>query len=267
MGIAFLAKRAVGILAQPLPAVFLLAVLALLLHRFTKRKKSAFVCLVLSGLVLFASTFPPLVRWTAGFLESRHRPLLAAEPGTLRPVAIVVLGNGVANPGDAALPALTRLNDAARARLVEGVRLARVFPEARLIVTGYGMGLENCADAMAAAAIELGVAEERVTRFPQSLDTEHEAELVKEMAGDGAVAVVTTAIHMTRAMLFFEGRGVNAVAAPCDFIGPLAPESRRAVNLRRWRPRGGSLADSEEIWHEALGLLYYGLFKSGGAGD
>lgn len=262
MSLFFLFKRAAGMALQPLPVVFGLLLLGLLAFRFRKRWLAKFLC-GLSVAVLLASCLPPAVRLAAWPLESRHRPLLSADADGLSPKLIVVLGNGVAHPNDAAMPALTRLNDCARARLVEGVRLAGMFPEAALVVSGYGMGLENCADAMALAAVELGVDSGRVRALAESLDTEHEARLVAELAEGGRVVLATSAVHMPRSLLFFTGQGVDVVPATCDYIGPLSPASRGAVNRRYWRPVGGALADSEALWHEYLGLVYYHLFRSG----
>ncbi len=258
MTLFFLFKRTVGILVQPLPVVFLLVLLAAILYRLRKRRAAA-VSGLLAVVVLFAATFPPLVRLLAWPLESRYPPLV--DTTGHKPVLIVVLGNGVAHPDDPTLPALTRLNDCARARLVEGLRLARLFPDAGLVVSGYGMGLENCADAMAGAAAELGVLPERILRLPESLDTEDEARRTAELADGGEVVLVTTASHMPRAVAFFADQGLRVTPAPCDYIGPRHAESRLAVNRQRWRPRGGSLADSEELWHEYLGWLYYRLFR------
>lgn len=251
----FQLKPVVGMLAQPLPAVFLLAFFGALLL-LARRKRMAARFLLLSFLVLFLASFPPLVRLQAKLLEHRHKPLLPDRAKSLSPWAIVVLGNGVAHPGDAGMPALTRLNDAARARLVEGVRLAGLFPEARLVTTGYGMGLENCADAMAEAAAELGVDAERILRLPQSVDTGNEAGLVADLAKGRDLVLVTSAAHMPRAAAEFQALNLRVTASPCDYIAPLADDSMAAVNRARWRPRGGSLADSEELWHEYLGLAY-----------
>lgn len=256
MGVFFLFKRVVGMVVQPLPTVIFFLLLALALCLFTRRRKNAIASLIAALIVLLASTFPPLVRYQASFLERKYAPLTAIGPEQKRPAAVVVLGNGVAHPGDGNMPALTRLNDCARARLVKGVRLWRQTPEAMLITTGYGMGLENCGDVMALAAEELGVAADKLHRFSESLDTEHEAGLVAKLVGDGEVVLVTSAVHMPRAMQYFADQGVKAVAAPCDYIAPLSDASFSAVNRSRWRPRGGSLADSEELWHEAMGLFY-----------
>lgn len=267
MGVFFLFKRLVGIVMQPLTLVFVLAALGLLLLAF-KRKKNATALFALSALLLFVSSFPPLTRWAARGLESAHRPLLAADAAGREPFAVVVLGNGVAHSGDRAMPALTRLNDTARARLAEGVRLAVLYPEARLVTSGYGLlGMENCADVMAEAAAELGIAKERIDRLSESLDTAHEAELVKKMAGERPVVLVTSATHMPRALGFFSAVGVDAAPAPCDFIAPVSDEALSTANLYRWRPRGINVTDSEVIWHEWMGLAYFRWIRGSDSGE
>lgn len=263
MGLFFAFKRVVGMAVQPLPVVFLLLLAGMALLTFTKRRKNAWLCLALGVAVLCVSSFPPLTRRIARGLEAEYEPFLALDPAAHDPYAIVVLGSGVAHPGDAAMPALTRLNDTARARLVEGVRLARVFPGARLVTSGYGMGLENCADAMAGAAAELGVSPDRIDRLTQSLDTGHEASLVKKLAGDRPVVVVTSAAHMPRTMALFREQGVAALPAPCDYIAPVSDATLSLVDRHRWRPRGVNISDSEEVWHEYMGLIYFQWFRTG----
>ena len=166
----FIFKRVVGMVMQPLALAFILFFIGWVLGRCTKKKRLGTAVIFLSFLLLFLSSFPIFPRTAARMLlENRYDPILKAEAGADEPFAIVVLGNGVAHPGDSLMPALTRLNDTARARLVEGVRLSLLYPGARLVTTGYGMGLENCADAMAGAAGELGVPKERIDVIAQHL--------------------------------------------------------------------------------------------------
>lgn len=265
MSLFFHFKRFVGMAVQPLPLVYVFLFAGLALLVWTTRRRLTVACFVCAAFFLVASSLPVWTRATAGMLERRRRPVLEADAAANAPGAIVVLGSGVAHPGDAALPALTRLGDAARARLVEGVRLARLFPEARLVTSGYGMGLEGCADAMAEAAMELGVDGGRIDRLTESLDTAHEARLVRELVGDGKVILVTSAAHMPRAMAYFAQHGVDATPSPCDYLAPYSGATLSAVNRHRWRPKGEHITASEEVWHEAMGLAYRGLFVDEGS--
>lgn len=261
MDVFFLFKRVVGIVAQPLVLVYLLLFLGLALFALTRLRKTAWLFLSCSFVVLILTSFPILTRSLGRNLEKASEPFLVLDPSIIRADAIVVLGNGVAHPGDAAMPALTRLNDTARARLVEGVRLAGVFPDARLVVSGFGMGFENCADAMAGAAAELGIAPERITRLSSSLDTADEARQVGELVGDGQVVLVTSAVHMPRALGRFQENRIRTIPAPCDYIAPVSDRVLSDVNYRYWQPRGKSISDSEKIWHELMGLAYQRYFR------
>ncbi len=258
----FFFKRAVGMLAQPLPVVFLLLAAGMALVVFTERRRSVFACMALSFVLLAVCTLPMPVRWQARPLERLHFPYA----GDADFQAVVVLGSGVLHSGDTVLPALSRLGDNARARVAEGVRLWRLRPEAVFVTCGYGFGTETGADVMAEAAMELGVSPERIHRLGAALDTRHEAELsagVDGIAGGGKALVVTAAAHMPRAMEYFRAAGVNAAAAPCDFIAPVDEAVRDVADRWDFRPNGTRLADSESVWHEWLGLLYQWISGGG----
>lgn len=268
-------KRFVGMTAQPLPLFFFLMIAA---YFFWRRgaggdggtRKGAAACATLAALVMLLASLPPVVRFGAGLLEAGFEPVVdggVAVDGTA-PAAIVVLGSGVAFPGEPMMPALTRLSDAARARLAEGVRLSRLYPDAKLITSGHGAGLENCADAMAEAAEELGVDPGRIVRFSDSVDTAHEARLTRELMGDRLILLVTSASHMHRSLLWFAEAGVNAVPATCDFKTPISETGRKNIDLSRASPRGAAVADTDELWHEYLGIAYYRVSRMfAGAGD
>ena len=260
MGLFFYFKRFVGVLLQPLPLVWLFLLTGMALLALTKKRRLGWACLCLAVVTLFVASFSPVSRVTVRALESGQTPVLAPTAETIEPFAIAVLGSGVDFPFDAAMPALSRLNDTARTRLVEGVRLARLFPAARLITSGYGLGSENCGDVMAEAAVELGIAPERVDRLVTTVDTAHEAEEIGKMAAGRKVVVVTSAVHMRRAMHYFTARNIDAVPAPCGFASPASLESVQSVDWYRWRPKGQIISDSEASWHELMGLSYYYLF-------
>ncbi|MDR0362244.1 MAG: YdcF family protein [Planctomycetota bacterium] len=255
----FFVKRLIGGVVLPVPMLLILLAAALVLL-WRGRSRLAGASLLAASLLALLVAFPHPVRYMARRLESGKTPVLAAAVQAPGPAAIVILGNGVDFPGDGAMPALTRLNDTARARLVEGVRLALLYPEAKVVACGNGMGLENCADAMADAAAELGVDPGRVIRVADAMDTDHEARLVRAAIGGGGMLLVTTAVHMERALGVFRRHGMDPIPAPCDFVAPVSDDVFATVNRRRWRPRGGSVVANEETWHEYLGLLYFSWF-------
>ena len=261
----FFLRRLVGGLVQPAPIILFCMVAAFFLLWNGGRTRRRFgLAFLFCALGLFGMTvFPYAGRYVAGVLEAERAPILDAGHLPEAPALIVVLGNGVEYPGDSAMPALSRLNNISRARLVEGVRLAHMFPDARLATCGNGLGLENCADAMAEAAMELGIDAARIIRLTSSRDTVEEAKAAAELGIGGVVAAVTSAVHMERTLCAFRDEGMNVIAAPCDFSAPLSDETRAVVNRHRWQPRGTNLVTHEKTWHELLGLLYLKVIGSG----
>lgn len=254
----FFLKRLIGGLIQPVPIVLILLLLAffLLIRAGILRHLLGMVCLGLAFALFAVVSLPYPVRSIAREFEDNYRPVLSPDDAPYEPGYIVILGNGVDHPGDAGLPGLTRLNHTARARLGEGVRLARLFPDAKLLTCGFGRGLENCADAMRDAAIELGVAPERIQQVDKAKDTQDEAAMACDIIRDSVVVLVTTAVHMERAVSLFSKCGATIIPSPCDFIAPQSDETFALVTRHRWRPRGVNILNNEKTWHELLGLAY-----------
>lgn len=259
----FMIKRIIGGLLMPLPLILMLLLLVVVLWFFMRRMRFSWICLLLAVAMLAACSFPHLVRRMAYRLESLSQPVMDVRESEEKPYAIVILGSNVDHPGDNGLPALSRLGDTARARLVEGVRLARLYPDAKVATSGYGFGLESCAEVMAEAAVELGVEPSRLVRFSDTMDTENEAKETRRLAGDKRVVLVTSAVHMPRSLVFFRQQKVNVFPAPCDYIAPSSSSTMAVEDKKRWTPRGENIANAERTAHELLGLLYQRWFRGG----
>jgi uncharacterized SAM-binding protein YcdF (DUF218 family) len=63
---------------------------------------------------------------------------------------------------------------------------------------------------------------------------------------------VTSAIHMPRAMLVFEQKGLKPISAPTDFEDRIRKEN----SPNQFFPRAGELRKVEAALHEYLGLLW-----------
>jgi uncharacterized SAM-binding protein YcdF (DUF218 family) len=195
-----------------------LLMLAGLLLLLTRRWRRTGTGLLWAGMiVLVVASLPGPARWLASPLETAPP---AGRATVIDPDWIVVLGAGDLFPTDLELPALSRLTDRGRARTSEAVRLAREFPDAVVLFCG-GQATGSTppeGDTMAIAAVELGLSPERAVSLPAGRDTEEQAAAVRAAVGDGRVLVVTSAVHMPRAMLWIWSAGVKATPAPCDFI-------------------------------------------------
>jgi uncharacterized SAM-binding protein YcdF (DUF218 family) len=190
-------------------------------------------------------------------LEGTYPPIPELAPFGPRPAGldgcryVVVLGSGHTElPG---WPATSELATAGLARLIEGIRLVRGIPGARLILSGPGnAGFATHASILARAAQSLGIDPSSILRIETARDTEDEAAAVKRLVGGARVALVTSAFHMRRAALLFARAGVDFVPCPADYSARPAPSSGWTDLL--WDSE--SLTRSTLAVHEWLGLLW-----------
>lgn len=136
----------------------------------------------------------------------------------------MVLGAGHTN--DPELPDIDKLFSSALARLAEGIRIQRLMPGSKLICSGYsGRSNISQAEVSALAAIELGVDPEDTLMLTEAHNTKAEAKAYADrFENGGTLILVTDAIHMPRAMHWFQYHGIFPVAAPTNHLVKLDPE-------------------------------------------
>lgn len=184
-------------------------------------------------------------------LESRFPP---ATAGGI-PDGIVVLAGGEL----AALSedhADTQLNSAGD-RLTTFLRLAHRYPGARLVHAGGAPGADGTAQSTAAKRLIYGVGidAERILFSDQSRNTCDDARMAAERvlprSGEKWL-LVTSAIHMPRAVACFRAANWDVTAYPTDynFVGRAVWDY---VGLR------SNLAHIDLAAHEWIGLVFYRL--------
>ena len=170
--VMFELKKLLGGLIMPLPLFGLLAFVMLVLA--FRARKSALVIASLSLLALLVLSTP----FAAHQLIKNNEPASLAFNALKHPTLdkIVVLGCDI-NPNPA-LSANNQLGNCALTRLVEGVKLAKKYPNATLIVSGGGYNKVTNSALMNQTAINLGVNNNRIKQNPQAMDTAAEAKLL-----------------------------------------------------------------------------------------
>ncbi|MFU8822573.1 MAG: YdcF family protein, partial [Gammaproteobacteria bacterium] len=129
-----------------------------------------------------------------------------------------------------------------------------VLPEARLVVSGGTRRPDGVpmAAGYRLAAIDLGVDPARIVTLDASHDTADEAYAVRELLAPGArFVLVTSAVHLPRAMHHFRAVGLEPVPAPAEFRAWRG----RSKRLGYWVPSPQNLAKSDAAWYEFLGSL------------
>jgi uncharacterized SAM-binding protein YcdF (DUF218 family) len=230
---------------------------------WTKRQKTGRVFVTAAALSLAIFANKGVAYLLLGPLETRYTAIPEARTTTDLPArvtachTIVVLGGG--HSDTTVLSRVNQLSTSALSRLAEAVRLARLLPDAQLIVSGYnGPDGPSHAQILAEAAMSLGVAPERITRLDTTRDTEDEAQELSHRLGREPFLLVTSAWHLPRAMALCEKAGLQPVAVPADFLQ--RPGADTGWQLLGWDL--GALERSTMAIHERLGLFWAQLRKS-----
>lgn len=181
--------------------------------------------------------------------------------------AIVVLG-GSTRPADYPRPWVDVME--AGDRVLHGAQLYKAGKAPRLILSGgrihWRGGDPPESDDMAKIAVEMGVPETDIWEEPSSLNTYQNAVNVKailEKEGINRILLVTSAMHMPRALAIFKKQGIEAIAAPTDFLiserqVTEVTGSRQAIWLSLL-PDASNLDNVSSALKEYIGLLVYRL--------
>ncbi|HUQ74947.1 MAG TPA: ElyC/SanA/YdcF family protein [Burkholderiales bacterium] len=249
-----LLKKIAGELLSPLSIILLLAALGLVLLWFTRRQRLGKLVATAAFLLLVTGAYGWLGGPALNALERQHLPLTAKPPAVKW---IVVLGGGTY--AESALPAIARMTEATLARVVEGVRLHRQLPAAKLLLSG-GPVLRSGSDAdsMATLAAQLGIPSDAIVLDSESTDTASQALYVRGVVKGERIIVVTSAAHMPRALALFRKAGVDSVPAPTHYMARSNPELRPSDFF----PGGYRLVGADAAAHEYLGIAWAWLTGS-----
>jgi uncharacterized SAM-binding protein YcdF (DUF218 family) len=170
--------------------------------------------------------------------------------------AVVVLGNGLVNYEDSGL-AIESLTRRSAYNALECARLYRLLHPSLVIASGGLADPEvhrrSEAEAMRDALISLGVPREAIELESKSTNTADQARFVEPLlTGHRRFVLITTPIHMGRAMALFRSRGLDPVPAPSriDYTGKLQQSALRFF------PTSNALRASELAMYEYLGMAY-----------
>jgi uncharacterized SAM-binding protein YcdF (DUF218 family) len=203
--------------------------------------------------------------WLSGdgvFAAQLLRPLQSPYQRLERPRwgarnAVILLGAGTtqASGGAQAQPAF-----AAYSRILEAVRLYRNGRAAgkpcTLIISGGDPGGHGVSEAAVyrTEVLALGVPDQDLVLEDKSMNTFQNAQYTSALLqaqGFDQVVLVTSGLHMKRAMLYFEHFHAGCQPAPSDLAQP----------MRAWVPLGYNLALADFAVHEHLGVVKYWTYN------
>jgi uncharacterized SAM-binding protein YcdF (DUF218 family) len=170
--------------------------------------------------------------------------------------AIVVLGAGSYTVAGAD-QRMGLLDLAGAARVLEAAHVYRLMGSPWIISSGgaaEGLHIEPSAVTMRNGLVQLGVPENRILLDTESSDTHDEAVGIAPMLRAlqvNRIVLVTSDIHMRRAIATFRAAGMTAVPAIAE--DPLNSQSR----IRTLIPTSEGLRFTSFVVHEYAGLVYY----------
>jgi uncharacterized SAM-binding protein YcdF (DUF218 family) len=253
----FFAKKLISAFLLPSTVSIALLLAGLLLLWLTRRARLGRV-LASCGLgLLLLSSYIPVSDVFLAPLERSHPPLFPrraldqaiAQAG--KPIKwIVVLGGG--HVLDPAVPANDQIGDSALARLVEAIRLHRELPGSKILLSGGAGGRIKHADVLGEVARILGLPPESYVLDRTAWDTEQEARNLARQIGTDPFLLVSSALHMPRAMGLFRKAGVHPIAAPTHHFTIDEP----GVALGELFPTPWAVGQMDVAVHEYLGMLW-----------
>jgi uncharacterized SAM-binding protein YcdF (DUF218 family) len=255
----FLSKL-LPLLIYPLGFASLMLVVALV--TFWKRPR-------LAAIAIFLALLAILLPSNAWFANGLVRSLEAQYTPTQIPTAdaIVVLGGALRS--QAAPRPWIDVTDAGD-RPIYGAQLYRQGKAPLVILSGgriewKGGGASESSD-MAQLIKAMGVPATAILEDPTSLTTRENAVNVQKIMqerGIRKILLVTSALHMPRSMAIFKKIGVDAIAAPTDFLISdqeiKEPQSTVQGFILNLFPDSGNMERFTRALKEYFGMVIYGL--------
>lgn len=207
-------------------------------------------------LVFLICSAPVIVNPLIATLED---PWLS-QPACSASSHLVVLGGGV----DSRIVDATefgRMANATLTRATAAAHMALAEPDTRVIVAGGAVGKVAEADVIGTYLERLGVEAGRIVREAESATTRENAlnvaRLLEVESISGPVRLVTSAMHMPRALLSFRqvlaGSGIDVCPVSVDV------QALKDVPWYALMPQTTAIMRFEMLLHEAVALLVYRL--------
>ncbi len=242
------------------PLTWILVLLALACWALWRgRRKPLQACLVAAFLVTYGLSLPSATRLLARPLERQYPAPTRLEPSSAAPPydAVVVLAGGVRRQGGVR-PA-DELKPASLERLLCGRGLVMQGLAPVLVLSGGNADPFEAhtpeAEIMARWLRTIGPLPGTVETEPRSRTTYENAVETKRLLGARVrIALVTSALHMPRAIALFTRQGFHPTAFPCGHLaGP------RESGVQEYLPDVARLNDSTRAINEWVGLWLYAL--------
>ncbi len=246
----FIISKVLLYLVLPPSSILLLMAAGFVIVR--QKRMVGWGLIVLGFLLLYGLSSGPVINSLIVPLETSYPPL---KDKTVHADAIVVLTGGVSD--------LSRLglepepSDLSLERLVKGVMLYRDLRRPLIITGGSGSLIHSEiaeADAMARAAVALGIPKQDIVIENKSRNTLESARAVRGLLKGKRIILVTSAFHMKRSVALFKKQGFDVVPSPTGYLALSQPVSRYS-----FIPSAAGLSTSAVALSEYISFAWYSM--------
>jgi len=250
MPIAFIAKKLISFLLMPLSIAMILFGLGLWMI-YKNSYKKAKILLSASFVWIFLCSYAPLVDTLLYKLETTY-PTLHKTPKDIH--YIYLLGGG--HHTNDSLPITSQIVPISVVRLTEAIRLYRQLPNAKIILSGYSGMFDKTPHATMqyALATSLGVPAKDLIVQPSPKDTKEEAIIAKKIIGKEPFILVSSALHLPRAMQIFASQNLHPIPAPTNHLADTNSKYFEIFSAK-------ALYKSHIFFHEYLGIIWQYLLS------
>ncbi len=256
--VGFLAKKIISVFLYPLGLSILLLLIGILALLFKKSRRLAILIIGLGTLLLILFSVGATSYYLMKTLENQagafQDPKLLEKQGVKY---IVVLGGSIVEDG---LPPAESWGPSIL-RVMEGIRLAKGIKDSKLVLSGAAIpGRYSVTTAMSELPLEMGIPRDALILLTTAFDTDEESKVFVRFVRNEPFGLVTSAIHMPRAIKMFKRFQTNPIPCPCDF--------RTLKEMRyiyEFIPNSRDLDYSRQAIHEYIGMTWMdiaGIFSA-----
>lgn len=256
----FILSKLFWIVCQPLSLAFLLGAFGFLAG-LLRRRGLSLVAVGLSGVILFVALFTTTGSYMVQTLEDRFPRPAAGDPADLS--CMIVLGGGFDNHSDTYRGGYNM--NGAGDRFIETLRLARKYPQAKILVSGGdGTITQNeLGDAVIAQRMfaDFGIAKDRTLDDGDSRTTFENAINTKQLLAANGLShclLITSGFHMPRSVGIFRKLDIDVIPWVVDYRS--SGQEYPGLDFTQPQQNAGLLSTAVREW---IGMVaYYALGRT-----
>jgi uncharacterized SAM-binding protein YcdF (DUF218 family) len=258
------AKKSVEIIFSPLGITSILIGIGIILSCTGKHTHGSRRLMFLGGLLFLTFLFSPISEFLILQLEQNYPPMLIPPASPKIDRIVVLAGYSEEHRG---FPITTMVSEHTICTMSEGLRLYRLLPGAKLIMSG-GVGRKGerpVAAAMSDFLQQMGVPAPDIVVEGRSRNTFENLAEVKKLVGPAPFILVAQACDLPRANAVARKLQMNPIAAPaCHWALQYHANKGTADEIGKYiksfcHPSTDNLFRIQWAYHEYVGYAWYRL--------